>query len=453
MIRKIDRRGKRVLVIDIRWKKPDGSKGRYRHDAQVQTLAAATAEERRLVANITQYGDIHEPRGELRSEVAVEGRKLIAATSNSRDDAEPTKSTTFGEVVAKYRATYMVTDLKVTTRKGYGQVLDAVLLPRFADRPIVRLDGEAAVKLDLVLTKEKLAKSTRNNAQIVLRSVLRFAKERGDLREIPPGLPRLRRPEPSILEIPTDDQVTEILRLACPTQRRAFGLMAFAGLRPNEVRALLRRDMKLRRDGDQAVGGFLSIREGLSFGETHTPKTGVREVPIARRLAVLLGDVEKGPRDGHLAVTVEGEPWGRPRRLVRVLASALRDHELAPEGGPRARRPEDGGAQEPRDDAALRALPQGRPRGSRPSHRRRSRLASPARRRRGQRQPRQGGVEPDSVEVESAAGRAPRGVAIPIIPAGVATTVPFGGTAARSASPRRESEPRFGRGNSGVTAG
>lgn len=311
MIRKIHRRGKRVLVIDIRWKKPDGSKGRYRHDAQVQTLAAATAEERRLVANITQYGDIHEPRGELRSEVAVEGRKLIAATSNSRDDAEPTKSTTFGEVVAKYRATYMVTDLKVTTRKGYGQVLDAVLLPRFADRPIVRLDGEAAVKLDLELTKEKLAKSTRNNAQIVLRSVLRFAKERGDLREIPPGLPRLKRPEPSILEIPTDDQVTEILRLACPTQRRAFGLMAFAGLRPNEVRALLRRDMKLRRDGDQAVGGFLSIREGLSFGETHTPKTGVREVPIARRLAVLLGDVEKGPRDGHLAVTVEGEPWGQ----------------------------------------------------------------------------------------------------------------------------------------------
>jgi hypothetical protein len=72
--------------------------------------------------------------------------------------------------------------------------------------------------------EEKLAKSTRNNAQIVLRSVLRFAKAKGDVSEVPSGLPRLKQPEPSILEIPSDDQVAEILRLACPTQHRAFGL-------------------------------------------------------------------------------------------------------------------------------------------------------------------------------------------------------------------------------------
>lgn len=77
-------------------------------------------------------------------------------------------------------------------------------------------------------------------------------------------MPRLKQPEPSILEIPSDDQVEEILGLACPTQRLAFALMAYAGLRPNEVRALLRRDVKLRREGDEPVGGFLSIREGLS---------------------------------------------------------------------------------------------------------------------------------------------------------------------------------------------
>jgi hypothetical protein len=99
--------------------------------------------------------------------------------------------------------------------------------------------------------------------QIVLRSVLRFAVDKNDFGAMPSGLPRLKQPEPSILEIPTDDQVVEILRLACPTQRRAFALMAYAGLRPNEVRALPRRDMKLRREGDEPVGGFLCIREGL----------------------------------------------------------------------------------------------------------------------------------------------------------------------------------------------
>ena len=297
MIRKTDRRGQRILVIDIRYKKPDGSKGRYRHDAQVQTMAAATAEERRLLANIAQYGDVHEP-------------KLEASKPEAPMEEQATRGT-FGEVVDKYAATYMVTDLKVTTRRGYRNVLDSTLLPRFKDRPIVEVNGAAASQLDLELTKAELGRGTRNNAQIVLRSVLRFAKERGYLSVIPSSLPRLKQPEPSILEIPSDDQVAEILGLACPTQRLSFALMAYAGLRPNEVRALLRRDVKLRREGDEPVGGFLSIREGLSYGEIHTPKTGKREIPIARRLARLLARIEKGPRDGHVAVTQAGEIWGQ----------------------------------------------------------------------------------------------------------------------------------------------
>jgi integrase len=292
MIRKVDRRGQRILVIDIRYRKPDGSKGRYRHDAQVQTIAAATAEERRLLANIAQHGEPYDPKPEPPEDDQI-------------------RSITFGSVVEQYRTTYMVTDLKVTTRKGYGAVLDSVLLPRFRDRPISKLDGEAASELDLDLTKAELAKGTRNNAQIVLRSVLRFAKEKGQIGAMPSGLPRLKKPEPSILEIPSDDQVAEILELAVPTQRLAFDLMADAGLRPNEVRALLRRDIQLRREGDELVGGFLAVREGLSFGERHTPKTGRREIPIARRLAQLLGPIEQGPRDGHVAVTRDGEPWGQ----------------------------------------------------------------------------------------------------------------------------------------------
>ncbi|WP_437769040.1 site-specific integrase [Sorangium sp. So ce764] len=293
MIRKTERRGQRVLVIDIRWRKPDGSKGRYRRDAQVQTMAAAAAEERRLIGNIAQHGDVHEPK-----------------PAAPKEEPEPV-STAFGEVVARYRASFMVTDLKVTSRRGYASVLTSLLLPKFKDRPITKVDGESAAKLDLELTKHGLAKSTRNNIQIVLRSVLRFAVERKYLDAMPSGLPRLKQPEPTILEIPTDEQVTTILGVACPTQRLAFSLMAYAGLRPNEVRALLRRDVVLRREDGEPVGGFLSIREGLSYGEVHTPKTGQREVPIARPLAQVLGPVEKGSRDGHVARSRRGKPWGQ----------------------------------------------------------------------------------------------------------------------------------------------
>jgi integrase len=87
--------------------------------------------------------------------------------------------------------------------------------------------------------------------------------------------------------------------------------MAYAGLRPNEVRALRRRDLKLQRKNGEPVGGFLTIREGRSFGQTDTPKTGRREVPIARPLALLLGPLEEGPRDGYLALTNRGKPWGQ----------------------------------------------------------------------------------------------------------------------------------------------
>jgi integrase len=158
----------------------------------------------------------------------------------------------------------------------------------------------------------KLASNTRNNAQIVLRSVLKFAKATQLVSAIPADLPRLKKIEQKILAIPSDEEVSAILKKACPSHRVAFGLMAFAGLRPNEVRALLRLGLQLQRDGAGApVGGFLTVREGRSHGETHTPKTGQRDVPVAPRLAQLLGPLERGARDELLARTRAGKPWGQ----------------------------------------------------------------------------------------------------------------------------------------------
>jgi integrase len=147
--------------------------------------------------------------------------------------------------------------------------------------------------------------------QIVLRSVLRFAKDKGHLSKTPAGLPRLKRVEQTILEIPSDEEVQVILRTATEAQRRGFALIAYAGLRPNEVRALRRRDVQLRWDGGEAAGGFLCIREGRSFGETDTPKTGRREVPIAPLLARLLAPVAAGAREEYVALNKQREPWGQ----------------------------------------------------------------------------------------------------------------------------------------------
>jgi integrase len=304
-VRKINRRGSPVLFIDIRYKKKDGTRARFRKDAQVQTLAAARAEEKRYLLHIAQHGEPFEP--EPPAPIKADSPK----PDSSPASASPPSAKTFADVATEFRSTYMITDLKVTTRRGYTQVLDSTLLPRFGDRPIDHIDGLAASELDLDLSKRGLTKGTRNNIQIVLRSILRFAKERKHLSAPPSGLPRIKQPDKTILEIPSDDQVDRILGAACPSHRCTFALMAYAGLRPNEVRALRRRDVRLHFEDREAIGGFLSIREGRSHGELHTPKTGQREIPIAPQLARLLAPTEKAARDEHVALNEHGKPWGQ----------------------------------------------------------------------------------------------------------------------------------------------
>jgi integrase len=295
-VRRETRRGRRVLVIDIPYTTPDGRFARFRRDATAATMAAARDEERNI-------------------------RDRIAATGSPFE--EPTPATTkgelepsFAEVVKRYRETFMETDLKVTTGKGYNAVIDCHLLPRFGTWPISAVDGEAASELDLELTKRKhkkgrgMKQSSRNNIQIILRSVLSFARRQGFMDDTPPrGLPRLKRVGQQVLDIPNDEEVRDILKAASTAQRIAFALMAYAGLRPNEVRALRRRDVKL--GNCKGEPGFISVRAGRSYGTLHEPKTGQREVPVARGLAVVLAGIDGLPADAFVATTRAGQSWGQ----------------------------------------------------------------------------------------------------------------------------------------------
>src|SRR5262245_19013325 len=110
-IRKATRAGRRVLVIDIQYKRPDGRRARYRHDAQVQTMDAARAEERRLLAQLAATGEIRAPEpSATRGPVRVEH--------------------TFDDAVTHYRNTHLAT-LKPSTRHGYEAVIEPILLPKF----------------------------------------------------------------------------------------------------------------------------------------------------------------------------------------------------------------------------------------------------------------------------------------------------------------------------------
>src|SRR5690349_13798131 len=134
-VRKVDRNGETRLLIDIQYKTREGRRARFRKDAEIQTMTAAKAEEKRYLVNIAQFGTPYEPS-------ATPNNAEKTAASNDASEAAPTK--TFAEVVDEFRQTFMVTELKVTSRRGYESVLRSTLVPRFGEMAVSKIDGKAA---------------------------------------------------------------------------------------------------------------------------------------------------------------------------------------------------------------------------------------------------------------------------------------------------------------------
>lgn len=80
------RRGKRVLVIDIRYRKADGTPDRFRRDSKAPTKTAAREEEKRILERIARTGSPFEPKAE--PEIVEEAPSVL----------------TFADVVEKYTA-------------------------------------------------------------------------------------------------------------------------------------------------------------------------------------------------------------------------------------------------------------------------------------------------------------------------------------------------------------
>jgi len=291
-IRKVTRRGEPRLLIDISYRKPDGSLGRFRKDPEVQTMAAARAEERRILAIIAQHGEPREPKA-----------SDAQPQENGSAPADAKQRVTFAEAVSLFRSGKAITELKPSTRHGYEEILSNRLLPRFGDCSLDAITFEEVTKLDAEMVRVGVSPSRRRNVQIVIRSVLRAAVDAGKLTQMPrlPALPKKGR---KVLVPLTMEQVEKILEAALPSQRLAFALAVFAGLRAGEVRALRWVDVDL-------AAGVLVVRFSHSKGETSTPKSGhERPIPIAPQLMELLRAARPAQRRGLVSTTSDGKPWG-----------------------------------------------------------------------------------------------------------------------------------------------
>lgn len=295
-VRTVTRRGSPRLVIDLQFRSKDGTLARYRRDAQVQTMAAARAEEKRLQANIARHGSIHEPK------------------------VEPEVRLLFADAVSIYLKT-KAKALKGRTVLGYESILDSRLIPRFGSTPIHTIGYAEVIELDAELIADGLTESSRRNVFIVLRSVLSHMVR---IKKLPsmPALPKLPKPGKKILRTLTTDQINKIMSLSSPTAKVAFGLAIYAGLRAGEVRALRWSDVDRK-------AGIIVVRLSTCKGITGAPKSGhERPIPIARPLGDLLARLP-GEGDALVAVTKQGRPWGEAglrNAFVRVCKRAKIGH-------------------------------------------------------------------------------------------------------------------------------
>jgi integrase len=295
MVRTSKRRGQRVLVIDFSYTKPDGTRGRYRRDAEVQTRSAALAEERRRLAAVAAKG----------SPFAIVDE---AAAKVQADEAPPAPvGPTFAEVVEGYWKAFAPSHLKASTRYGYRIILDNHLLPRLANEPIASINAATMREIDVAVTKRGLGRGTRRSVQIVLRSVLcKYAVEAGLLASAP-AMPKLPKKSEKIPAVISTDDAGRVIGAALQPEHRLALLLAFhAGLRSCEIRALRVCDVDL-------VAGALYVRQAVCRGVVDTPKSGHdREVPLTPQLHEALTAACQGKqRDDRVATTALGEPWGQ----------------------------------------------------------------------------------------------------------------------------------------------
>jgi integrase/recombinase XerD len=313
MVRKTNRRGKRFLVIDFSFTKPDGTEGRYRRDAAVQIMAAAQTEEAGRKLGATLFGD---------PEIIVDknGVPLRAKAAEIKPPPEPT----FADVAKRYLAEYAPSALEYSTRDSYESKLRSCLLPHLGKLLMSEaVEVSKSREIDVIMLERGSKVSTRANTFLALRSVVRFALE-AKILEKPPlllALPkRIKRVPvaPSVVDVATCIDAT-----TCDEHRATMLLAAHGGLRRGEIRALRCGDVDF--DRNRLIVRLSRYREVT--GSTKGRKERIVPLSPQLRAALLATGVDTRPRDQEAALSSWRKPWGQDG-IWAMLQATFRRCEL-----------------------------------------------------------------------------------------------------------------------------
>ena len=267
------RDGRKILIVDFRYRDKDGREKRYRRDAGVQSRPAAVAEAQRL-------------------------KKLAAERGTLETEAEPL---TFERFVRGDFAKLVLPRFKPSTREGYKWLLDKPTHGLVALIGHKRLDAIGSSDVRLVEADAYARRARPRYAIVCLHTVLRSAAELGALPHAA-RLPKLPPRSEKLPASPSQAVVEQVLGEARGWLRVAIALAALAGLRSGEARALEVGDVHL--DAQR-----LHVRRAFSAEEIADPKgRDERVVPLAPLLVAILEPVvSRRPAGQRVVVSSRGQ--------------------------------------------------------------------------------------------------------------------------------------------------
>jgi integrase len=265
-VRVVHRRGKKILVLDFRFRDKNGREQRCRRDATVQTMTAARAEAERLKQHAVEYGTVDPTPAAPTFEAFVRGRFIELALPGFRP----------------------------ATRERYRLLLfrDGIV-EALANRRLDEIGMPEYRKLE-ARVRERGANPRPHLS--LLRTVLRVAYE---LEEIPvvPRLPPLPPKQRKLTAAPPSAVVQALLDASTGWLRTAIGLAFFASQRSGEVRAARVMDVDFG-------SSLVFTRKAFSANEVVPPKSGdERAVPMAAPLRDILAEAVKGKKPTDRLVT------------------------------------------------------------------------------------------------------------------------------------------------------
>ncbi len=319
MVRNTTRRGKRVLVVDIQYIKADGTQGRYRRDAEVQTAAAARTEDaaRRMGATLHKDPTIL---------CGPDGKPFTPILSAEAVKPAPVDEPTLAEVVKRFLAEYGPSALSPSTLYSYSNRLTVWILPLIGKLPVsAAFDLARQREIDVAMINGGISPGSRRVALHALKSVARFAVHEAGILPTEPKYIKAPKVGERVPTAPSEGDVAAVIDAASrPQHRLVILLAAHAGLRKGEILALRCRDCEINPahpERDRVV-----VRLSRWKNITKTTKSGhEREVPLTPQLrdALLAAGVDRRPGDECAALNPKGEPW-RHRGPYEVFQRALR---------------------------------------------------------------------------------------------------------------------------------